>query len=81
LPLEFFEARNALRIAQSAGAERYAKTSYDKAVGQMDEADALATGRHSNKKSLISLSREVVQTSEDAREIAMKNMDEERAKS
>src|ERR1700676_5771993 len=81
LPLEFFEARNALRIAQSAGAERYAKASYDKAVGQMDEADALATGRHSNKKSLISLSSEVVQTSEDAREIAMKNMDEERAES
>ena len=81
LPLEFFEARNALRIAQSAGAERYATTSYGNAVRQMDEADALATGRHTNKKSLISLSREVVQTSEDAREIAMKNMDEERAES
>jgi hypothetical protein len=27
LPLEFFEARNALRIAKSAGAERYAGTS------------------------------------------------------
>jgi len=81
LPLEFFEARNALRIAQSAGAERYAATSYGNAVRQMDEADAVATGRHSNKKSLIALSREVVQTSEDAREIAMKNMDEERAES
>ena len=81
LPLEFFEARNALRIAQSAGAERYATTSYGNAVRQMDEADALATGRHSNKKSLISLSREVVQTSEDAREIAVKNIDDERAES
>src|SRR5437899_499303 len=29
LPLEFFEARNALRIAQSAGAERYASSSYE----------------------------------------------------
>jgi len=81
LPLEFFEARNALRIAQSAGAERYATTSYGNAVRQMDEADALATGRHTNKKSLISLSREVVQTSEDAREIAVKNIDDERAES
>jgi outer membrane protein OmpA-like peptidoglycan-associated protein len=81
LPLEFFEARNALRIAQSAGAERYASTSYDKAVHQMNEADALATGKHGNKKSLISLSREVVQTSEDAREIAVKHIDEERAES
>ena len=79
LPLEFFEARNALRIAQSAGAERYAGTSYEKAVRQMNAADALATRKHENKKSLISLSREVVQTSEDAREIAVKHIDEERA--
>jgi outer membrane protein OmpA-like peptidoglycan-associated protein len=79
LPLEFFEARNALRIAQSAGAERYATESYDKGVHQMAEADALASGKHENKKSLISLSREVVQTSEDAREIAVKHIDEERA--
>src|ERR1700682_1804179 len=81
LPLEFFEARNAVRIAQSAGAERYAATSYAKAVGQMNQADALATGKHENKKTLISLSREVVQTSEDAREIAVKHIDEERAES
>jgi outer membrane protein OmpA-like peptidoglycan-associated protein len=79
LPLEFFEARNALRIAQSAGAERYAAPSYDKAVHQMNQADALASGKHENKKSLISLSREVVQTAEDAREIAVKHIDEERA--
>ncbi|HWX43289.1 MAG TPA: OmpA family protein, partial [Blastocatellia bacterium] len=79
LPLEFFEARNAVRIAQSSGAERYASTSYEKAVSQMNEADALATGKHENKKSLIALSREVVQTAEDAREIAVKHIDEERA--
>jgi outer membrane protein OmpA-like peptidoglycan-associated protein len=78
LPLEFFEARNALRIAKSAGAERYATSSYEKAVNQMNEADALATGKHENKKSLSALSREVVQTAEDAREIAMKHIDEER---
>src|SRR6266849_2430484 len=79
LPLEFFEARNAVRIAQSAGAERYATTSYEKAVAQMNEADAVATTKHENKKSLVALSREVVQTAEDAREIAVKHIDEERA--
>jgi outer membrane protein OmpA-like peptidoglycan-associated protein len=79
LPLEFFEARNALRIAQSAGVERYAAPSYEKAVRQMNQADALAIGKHGNKKSLISQSREVVQTAEDAREIAVKHIDEERA--
>jgi outer membrane protein OmpA-like peptidoglycan-associated protein len=79
LPLEFFEARNALRLAQSAGAERYASSSYEKAVKQMNEADALASGKHENKKTLSALSREVVQTAEDAREIAVKHIDEERA--
>jgi outer membrane protein OmpA-like peptidoglycan-associated protein len=81
LPLEFFEARNAVRIAQSAGAEHYAASSYKKAVNQMNEADALASGKHENKKSLSALSREVVQTAEDAREIAVKYIDEERAES
>jgi outer membrane protein OmpA-like peptidoglycan-associated protein len=79
LPLEFFEARNAVRIARSAGAERYATESYEKAVHQMDEADAIATGRHESKKSLVAVSREVVQTAEDAREISVKHIDEDRA--
>jgi outer membrane protein OmpA-like peptidoglycan-associated protein len=79
LPLEFFEARNAMRIAQSAGAERYATESYRKAVRQMDEADAMAIGRRGNKKSLIASSREVVEKAEDAREISVKRIDEERA--
>src|SRR5450759_3713476 len=43
LPLEFFEARNALRIAQSEGAERYARDSYQHAVRLMDDADSEAT--------------------------------------
>src|SRR5271156_4902304 len=78
MPLEFFEARNAVRIAKSSGAEIYAATSYEKAVRQMNEADTMAVGRHENKKALISLSREVVQTAEDAREIAVKHIDEAR---
>ena len=36
LPLEFFEARNALRIAQSEGAEQYASGSYQHAVELMN---------------------------------------------
>ena len=36
LPLEFFEARNALRIAQSEGAEQYASDSYQHAVQLMN---------------------------------------------
>src|SRR6185437_15955636 len=79
LPLEFFEARNAMRIAKSAGADQYATSSYDDALHQMKQVDDLATQHHVDKKPLISLSRQVVQTAEDSREIAMKNMDTERA--
>jgi outer membrane protein OmpA-like peptidoglycan-associated protein len=79
LPLEFFEARNAVRIAKSAGAERYAGPSYENAVHQMKEADDLATSRHGDRKTLISVSRQTVQTAEDAREIAMKRIDSDRA--
>lgn len=75
LPLEFFEARNAMRIAESAGAKRYATASYDKAVLQMNEADALAINKHADKKALIATSRQATQAAEDAREIAMKNID------
>ncbi|HEX3371235.1 MAG TPA: OmpA family protein [Candidatus Acidoferrales bacterium] len=79
LPLEFFEARNALRIAQSAGAENYAKSSYDNAVDQMKQADDMAIHKGADRKKLSSTSRLVVQTSEDAREISVKHTDELRA--
>jgi len=76
LPLEFFEARNALRIAQSEGAEQYASDSYQHAVQLMNNADEYATNRHIDRKPLIAVAREEVQTAEDAREIAVKRLDE-----
>jgi outer membrane protein OmpA-like peptidoglycan-associated protein len=79
LPLEFYEARNALRIAESEGAEQYASASYQHAVQLMNSADAYATSEHGNRKPLIAVSREAVQTAEDAREIAVKKIAEERA--
>jgi outer membrane protein OmpA-like peptidoglycan-associated protein len=78
LPLEFFEARNALRIAQSEGAETYAKDSYYHAVQLMNNADEYASRRHVDRKPLIAVAREEVQTAEDARAIAVKKMDEVR---
>jgi len=78
LPLEFFEARNALRIAQAEGAEQYAADSYQHAVRLMDKADADAINKHIDRKPLIATSREAVQTAEDARAIAVKKMDDVR---
>src|SRR6201982_545733 len=78
LPLEFFEARSAMRIAKAAGAETFASSSYENAVRQMKRVDDLATRRHVDRKSLIAESREVVQTADDAREIALKRIDADR---
>jgi len=76
LPLEFFEARNALRIAQSEGAEQYASDTYQHAVQLMNNADEYATRKHIDKKPLVAVAREAVQTAEDARAIAVKKVDE-----
>jgi outer membrane protein OmpA-like peptidoglycan-associated protein len=81
VPLEFLEARNALRIAQSEGADRYAAESFQHATRLMNTADGLATAKHSSKKELIATSRDAVQTAEDARAIAVKKMDEARSAS
>jgi len=78
LPLEFFEARNALRIAQSEGAEQYASESYQHAVQLMNRADEYASRKHIDRKPLIAVAREAVQTGEDARAIAVKKMDQQR---
>jgi outer membrane protein OmpA-like peptidoglycan-associated protein len=78
LPLEFFEARNALRIAQSEGAETYANDSYQHAVQLMNKTDEYATRKHIDRKPLIAVAREAVQTAEDARAISVKKIDEER---
>lgn len=78
LPLEFFEARNALRIAQSEGAETYATDSYRHAVQLMDKTDQYAVSSHIDKKPMIAVAREAVQTAEDARAITVKKIDEER---
>src|ERR1044072_804041 len=78
LPLEFFQAGNAFRIAKSEGAERYAPDSYQHAVQLMDKTDAYATDKNHDKKAMIAVAREAVQTAEDAREITVKQIEQER---
>jgi outer membrane protein OmpA-like peptidoglycan-associated protein len=78
LPLEFFEARNALRIAQSEGAETYANDTYQHAVQLMGKVDEYATSKHADRKPMIAVAREAVQTAEDARAISVKKIEQER---
>ncbi len=70
LPLDFFQARNAVRIAHGAGAEQHAAGIYANAVGQLERAEKLAGAKKLDRRALTAASREAVQTAEDARAIA-----------
>src|SRR5580704_18099788 len=65
-PIELFEARNAVRIAKNADAGKYAASTIAKADHQLQEAED-AYGRKSDKKTVISMARDAVQTAEEAR--------------
>jgi len=77
-PLELFEARNSVRIAHIALADRYAASTLAKAEQQLRNAEDVYA-RKSDKKSVIAAAREVVQTSEEARVMAVKQKAEEDA--
>jgi outer membrane protein OmpA-like peptidoglycan-associated protein len=77
-PIELFEARNAVRIAKNANAGKYAAPAIAKADKQLQEAED-AYGRKSDKKTVISMARDAVQTAEEARVISVKQKAEEDA--
>ncbi len=77
-PLELFEARNSLRIARIALADRYAASTLAKAEQQLRNAEEVYA-RKSDKKSVIAAAREVVETAEEARVMAVKQKAEEDA--
>ena len=77
VPLELYEARNAVRIARWTGAGQYASETYAKAVQGLDNAEGYLVGR-AGKKPIGTVAREAVQMAEDARIITIKKMDEER---
>jgi outer membrane protein OmpA-like peptidoglycan-associated protein len=75
-PIELFEARNAVRIAKIANADKYAATAIAKAAQQLQEAeDAYAHKRDS--KIVSSMARDAVQTAEEARVISVKQKAQE----
>ena len=77
-PLELFEARNAVRIAHIAQADKYAPSSLAKAEQQLQNAEDVYRNR-SDKKSVSAAAREVVETAEEARVMAVKQKAEEDA--
>jgi len=76
IPLELYEARNAVQIARSLGAERYATETFQKAEQSLAKAEAYQA-RNAGSKPVTMTAREAVQTAEDARAIGVKRQEEE----
>jgi outer membrane protein OmpA-like peptidoglycan-associated protein len=77
VPLELYEARNAVQIARWAGAPQYAAETFQKAVQGLENAEGYLQGK-SGKKPIGTVAREAVQMAEDARIITVKKIEEER---
>ncbi|HEY3443752.1 MAG TPA: OmpA family protein [Paludibaculum sp.] len=76
LPLELYEARNAVQIARSMGADRFATETFQKAEKSLAAAEAYQA-RNAGKKPVTMTAREAVQTAEDSRAIAVKRQEED----
>lgn len=76
IPLEMFEARNAIEIARSVGAPKYAKDTFDKAQQSLQQAEGYLSRKQD--KPAVMVAREAVQTAEDARALAVRRAEDER---
>jgi outer membrane protein OmpA-like peptidoglycan-associated protein len=77
-PLELFEARNAVRIAHIAGADKYAASILSKAGQQLLHAEEIY--RQKAKKEAVGIAaKEATETAEEARLMAVKQKAEEEA--
>ena len=76
LPLELYEARNAVQIARAVGADQFAAETFQKAENSLSQAEAYQA-RNAGKKPVTMSAREAVQTAEDSRAIAVKRQEEE----
>ena len=77
-PLALFEARNAVRIARVAQADRYAASILSKAQDQLKQAEE-AYRQKQPRPSIEAAAREAAQTAEESRVMAVKQKAEEEA--
>jgi len=75
-PLELFEARNAVRIARNASADKYAPVALANAEHSLQQAEDAY--RAKAKSSVATYARDASQTAEDARVMSLKKQEEER---
>jgi outer membrane protein OmpA-like peptidoglycan-associated protein len=77
-PLELFEARNALRIAHIAAADKYAASILSKAGQQLMHAEEVYRQKQ-NKATVEAAAKEATETAEEARLMAVKQKAEDEA--
>jgi outer membrane protein OmpA-like peptidoglycan-associated protein len=77
-PLELFEARNAVRIAKNASADKYAAFIFSKAGQQMMHAEEVYRQKQ-NRAAVEAAAKEAVETAEEARLMAVKKKAEDEA--
>lgn len=76
MPLELYEARNALNIARKSGADRYATETFLKAESNLHQAEEYRA-RNAGSKPVTMTARQAVQIAEDSRAIAVKRQDDD----
>lgn len=76
-PLYLEQARNAVRIAQLSGGEKYASESYGKAAKLLQQAEGYQARYKPQQKPVATVAREAVQAAEDARLISVRRHQEE----
>jgi outer membrane protein OmpA-like peptidoglycan-associated protein len=77
-PLEFYQANNAVRIAQAAGAEKYAPEIMSEAMLDLKNAGDIDSSKKPDRKMEITFARQAVQRSEDARLVTLRKQAAER---
>jgi outer membrane protein OmpA-like peptidoglycan-associated protein len=76
-PLEMYEARNAVDIARSHGAEKYAPEVFSKALGSLQIAEQALASKE-DRKIVISDAKQTAQFAEDARILSARRQEAER---
>ena len=71
-----YQARNAVQIAKSEGADRYARETFEKADQLLEQAEAMQAGK-SDWKQVVTTAREATQAAEDARTITARQLEAE----
>jgi outer membrane protein OmpA-like peptidoglycan-associated protein len=77
VPLNMYEARNAVEIAQSRGADQYAPEIFSKAKGSLQMAEN-SLAQKADDKIVISNARQTVQFAEDARRLTEQRKEAEK---